>query len=108
MNSSSSSKRLFYVRWSQNQITSKNNLLTDMGISVYSNQTATSQPACAYNNYFNADGYFTVNGTVLIDNSSNYTTEDPGYADAANGDFTISNQTLIDNQVGDPRWLPAQ
>jgi hypothetical protein len=108
MNSSSSTKRMFYVRWSQNQITSENNLLTDMGISVYSNQSATSQPACAYNNYFNADGYFTVNGTVLIDNSSNYTTEDPGYTDAANGDFTISNQTLIDNQVGDPRWLPAQ
>jgi hypothetical protein len=29
----------------------------------------------------------------------------PGFADAANGNFTVSNQTLIDNGVGDPRWL---
>ena len=108
MNSTSSTKRLFYVRWSLNQITSENNLLAEMGISVYSNQSSTSQPACSYNNYFNAAGYYTVNGTVLIDNSSNYTTLDPGFADAANGDFTVSDQTLIDNKVGDPRWLPAQ
>lgn len=108
MNSTSSTKRLFYVRWSQNQITSEYNSFSDMGSSVYSNQSATSQPTCNYNNYFNADGYITVDGTVLIDNSTTYTNVDPGYADPANGDFTISNQTLIDNLVGDPRWLPAQ
>jgi hypothetical protein len=33
------------------------------------------------------------------------TTLDPGFADAANNDFTVSNQTIIDNNIGDPRWL---
>jgi hypothetical protein len=28
----------------------------------------------------------------------------PGFVDAANGNFTLTNQTLIDNQIGDPRW----
>jgi hypothetical protein len=31
---------------------------------------------------------------------------DPGFTDAENGDFTVTNQTVIDNLIGDPRWLP--
>ncbi|WP_194831567.1 DUF5123 domain-containing protein [Prolixibacter sp. NT017] len=102
MNSSSSTKRMFYVRWSMNEITSSHNILSDMGNSVYSNQSATTQPVCDYNNYFNADGY--ISGDNLSDNSNTYTTEDPGFKNPATGDFTISNPALIDNQVGDPRW----
>ena len=105
MNSTSSTKRFFYVRWSQNEITSKNNNFVEMGNSVYSNQSATSQADCSTNNYFHADGYFD-NTVEVFDNSANYTTLDPGFADTDNGDFTISNQTLMDNNVGDPRWLP--
>lgn len=30
---------------------------------------------------------------------------DPGFVDAANGDFTVTNQTIIDNNIGDPRWF---
>ena len=33
------------------------------------------------------------------------TTLDPGYKDAANGDFTLSNEDLIYEQIGDPRWF---
>jgi len=29
----------------------------------------------------------------------------PGFVDAANGDFTVTNQTIIDNNIGDPRWF---
>jgi len=36
-------------------------------------------------------------GTIL--------TTDPGFADAANGDFTVSGADQIANQTGDPRWL---
>jgi len=104
MNSESSTKRLFYVRWSQHVITSGNNLFVDMGISVYSNQSLTIQPECSGNNYYNADGYYTEAESVLIDNSSNITTLDPEFVDPAAGDFTITNQTLLDNAVGDPRW----
>src|SRR5690606_27310267 len=32
------------------------------------------------------------------------TEADPGFEDPANGDFTVTNQTIIDNNVGDPRW----
>jgi len=28
----------------------------------------------------------------------------PGFTDAANGNFKVSNQTIIDNEIGDPRW----
>jgi len=28
----------------------------------------------------------------------------PGFVDAVNGDFTVTNQDLIDFSVGDPRW----
>ena len=30
---------------------------------------------------------------------------DPGFADAAKGDFKVSNEILRDKSVGDPRWL---
>lgn len=108
MNSTSSTKRFFYVRWSHQSLKSEFNILSDMGNSVYSNQSLTQQPYCSNDNYFNADGYYTPNGSVLIDNSSTYTTVDPGFKDAANNDFTVSNQDLIYNGIGDPRWLPAQ
>ncbi|HEX5168248.1 MAG TPA: DUF5123 domain-containing protein [Cyclobacteriaceae bacterium] len=40
-----------------------------------------------------------------IDESGTHTTLDPGFADAVNGNFTVSDQTLKDNNVGDRRWL---
>ncbi len=30
---------------------------------------------------------------------------DPGFKDAVNGDFTISNEDMIDKKIGDPRWI---
>ena len=45
-------------------------------------------------------------GGIYSDNHANVATEaDPQFKDATNGDFTVQNQTLIDAQVGDPRWL---
>jgi hypothetical protein len=32
---------------------------------------------------------------------------DPGFVNAAAGNFTVSSQALIDSKTGDPRWLPA-
>ena len=29
----------------------------------------------------------------------------PGLADPGNGDFTVTNQDILDNQIGDSRWL---
>jgi hypothetical protein len=97
--------RVLYVRFLSNVLTVQNSLFAATD-GYYSNQTNTSQPACSNNNYFNAIGFYTaayVTG-VKSDISGNHTTLDPGFTDAANGNFTLSNQTLKDNAVGDPRW----
>lgn len=104
--SNSSSRRIMYVRFQDNEITVTNTLITDTASEGYSDQSRTdANPVFDNNNYFNAAGFFNPSQTIY-DNSGTHTEEDPGFADAANGDFTLSNQNLIDNLVGDPRWRP--
>lgn len=101
--STGASNRILYVRFVSNVLTVQNSLFASSN-GNYSNQAATSQPTFNNNNYFEAPGYYTVSGSIKIDNSGTHTTLNPGFANAAAGNFTISNQTLIDNEVGDPRW----
>jgi len=54
------------------------------------------------NYYFNVIALF--EGQYTDPAEVDATEEDPGFEDPENGDFTITNQNLIDNQVGDPRW----
>ena len=42
-------------------------------------------------------------GKDLLFDAKGYTFN-PGYANAAEGDFTLSHEDLIYYQVGDPRW----
>lgn len=91
-------RRLLYVRFDANDLTIINSLIADTE-AIISNQSATSQPDFANNNYFNAPNLISGN---LGDPSG--ASLNPGFADAENDDYTISNQTLLDNQVGDPRW----
>jgi hypothetical protein len=100
---SNTTDRIIYVRFNANAITIKNNLFAETS-AYYSNQ-ATTDPATVFlnNNYFNATGFYN-SSNKLYDASGTYTTEDPGFVDAASGNFKITNQTLLDNQVGDPRW----
>lgn len=103
--SNSSSRRLFYVRFDSNDIISRNNLITDTEIEGYSDNSATDETITfANNNYFNAPTLFD-SSVSRYDDSTSYTTLDPGFSNAEVGDFTVSNQSLIDNNVGDPRWL---
>ncbi len=99
-------KRLLYVRKAGNSSTVKNSIIAQT-TGYYSNQSGTTQPVCDNNNYFNAADYLptSVVAAVKTDQSGNFTTLDPGFGDAATGNFKVSNQTLIDNNVGDPRWL---
>lgn len=99
----SSGRRVLYVRFVANQIIVKNTLISNSG-GMYSNQSKTDDSIqFINNNYFNATGY--VNSAIpRYDNSGNHTELNPGYVNAAAGNFTITNQTLIDNAVGDPRW----
>lgn len=104
---SNTQDRILYVRFNANVLTVQNSLFAATD-GYYTNQAATTQPTCANNNYFNAVGFFTPAyvTNAKTDVSGNHTTLDPGFVNAAAGDFTITNQTLIDNAVGDPRWRP--
>ncbi|MDR0413562.1 MAG: fibronectin type III domain-containing protein [Dysgonamonadaceae bacterium] len=66
---------------------------------------AAPQPTCGGNNYFGADGFLTAADPDKnkVDNSSDKTVLDPGFADAESGDFHISNANLK-GTTGDPRW----
>ncbi len=103
---STGTKRILYVRFLDNNLTVQNTLIAETD-AYYTNQANSSQPACSNNNYFNAIGFYTdaYVSNAKIDLSGNFTTLDPGFVDAANGNFKITDQTLLDNAVGDPRWL---
>ncbi|GGF73592.1 DUF5123 domain-containing protein [Wenyingzhuangia marina] len=99
----SSSKRVLYIRFQTNDIIVQNTLITDTGSEGYSDQSRTDDTVTfSNNNYFNADGFFNPSQTVF-DGSG--TQLDPEFADPLNGDFTIGNQTIKDNLIGDPRWI---
>lgn len=101
---SNTADRITYVRFANNDITVTNNIFADTD-AKYSNQASTDETmSFANNNYFNAPNLFSSSET-RYDTSSSYTILDPGFQDAANGDFTVSNQDLIDDGIGDPRWL---
>lgn len=101
--SNNSSRRVLYVRFNSNSITVRNNIIAESA-GKYSNQS-TTDPNTTFinNNYFNASLY-TDAAETLFDSSVSATNLDPGFTNAMGGNFTISNQTLIDNGVGDPRW----
>lgn len=105
MCANSSSKRIVYVRFDKNEIEIRNTLITDSpDIDAISDRDETDVNIIfENNNYFNAPA-LTDSSEKRYDPTA--TTLDPGFVDAASGDFTITNQTLIDNAVGDPRWRP--
>lgn len=54
------------------------------------------------NYYFNVTGLF--EGEFTNPAEVDATEADPGFEDPENGDFTITNQSLIDQEIGDSRW----
>ncbi|AVR45654.1 DUF5123 domain-containing protein [Christiangramia fulva] len=97
------SRRLLYVRFVSNDVIVKNTIIAQTASEGYADRSGIDEsPTFLNNNYFNAPGFYDTSQYIFDNN--NYTTLDPGFVDPASGDFTITNQTLIDNQVGDPRW----
>lgn len=96
-------RRIFYTRFSTHTLVSKNNIF-DSTNALYANQSTTSTPTFTNNNYTNTANLITVAASPIKYDASG-TSLDPGFTNAASGDFTISNQTLKDNLVGDPRWI---
>ena len=101
--SPTSGKRILYLRFLSNASTVKNTLITNT-TAVYTNQPATTAPTFTKDYYFNAAGF---KDTAILNNKVDASgiVADPQYVNAATGDFTIQNQTLIDNSIGDPRWI---
>lgn len=97
-----STNRILYVRFLSNVLTVRNTLFANTA-AIYSNQANTANPTFLNNNYFNSTGLHTT--ATKFDNSGTFSLLDPGFTNAATGDFTISNQTLKDNLIGDPRWI---
>lgn len=46
-------------------------------------------------------------GEAQYDQSGTIVAGNPGFKDAANGDFTVSGASQITSRNGDPRWLPS-
>ncbi len=101
----SNSRRILYVRFVNNASIVKNSIFAgpDGYTGYYSNQAGTTNPECSKNNYFNAVAFYT--GSLKLDVSGTYTTLNPGFTNVATGNLKVTNQTLIDNAIGDPRWL---
>ncbi|KFF05071.1 DUF5123 domain-containing protein [Flavobacterium reichenbachii] len=96
-------KRLLYLRFGSNSSTVRNTLIVST-TGIYTNQPATIQPTFTRNYYFEAPSF--IDATITnnkIDASA--TTANPQFVNAATGNFKVQNQTLIDNNIGDPRWL---
>lgn len=96
-------KRILYVRFVNNTSTVKNTLITST-TAIYTNQSATTAPTFSKNYYSGAPSF--MDATIALNKiDASGTTADPQFVSPATGDFTVKNQTLIDNQIGDPRWI---
>lgn len=92
------------VRFVSNASTITNSIFAETA-ARFTNNAATTSPIFGNNNYFNAVTLNTGPVTSAVRADTAGTALNPGFTNAAGGDFTISNQTLIDNKVGDPRWI---
>lgn len=98
--------RILYVRLAKHEIYFTKNIVANSG-GILTNQASTIIVAANFtgNNYFNASTYISGSATANAKyDAGSPTTLNPGFADAANGNFTISQLDLKTNGVGDPRW----
>lgn len=96
--------RILYVRFLNNVLTVRNTLFGDTA-AMYANQANTSAPVFANNNYYNSPTLNLASPTSPVKSDAGGSALNPGFTNATTGDFTIGNQTLKDNKVGDPRWI---
>jgi hypothetical protein len=105
--SNNAARRILYVRFVENTLKVTNTIIAET-VGYYTNQSKSAQPECSNNNYFRAPAFIPGGNAVSgakFDLSDNYNLLDPGFVNPAAGNFKVTNQTLIDKAVGDPRWL---
>jgi hypothetical protein len=77
--------------------------LVNGGVWTRTTNMAVASPVYANNNIFNCFNIFAGLYTTAAQVSA--TELNPNFVDAATGNFKVTNQTIIDNNIGDPRWL---
>lgn len=102
--SDGSNRRVLYIRLANHEINFSKNILSNTQ-GYYTNQSSTTIKTMADNNYFNAPNFTGSTTSGSQNDTGAFTTMDPGYANAAGGDFTISNDELKFKQIGDRRWI---
>jgi len=91
--SNTAAKRLLYVRFLNNQITFNNSVVAN-SLGLYTNQLAT-KVTFSKNNYFNAAEFLiSIIVNSQVDASGTQTLLDPVFADATNGNLTITSAAL--------------
>jgi Domain of unknown function (DUF5123)/Domain of unknown function (DUF4957) len=96
--------QILYIRFASNATIVRNSLFAET-IARYINQATTNAPTFSNNNYFNAATLNQASPVSPLKSDTAGTALNPQFASAATGDFTLGNQTLKDNKVGDPRWI---
>lgn len=99
-----SGAQIFYVRFDKNTTTVRNSLFAET-IARFANQSTTETPKFSKNNYHNTPNLNFANPVLPLKADNSGTALDPQFVSAVTGDFTVKNQTLIDNNIGDPRWI---
>lgn len=98
-------RRVLYIRLISHEITFEKNILSSTE-GYFTNQAATNVVKWDKNNYFNAPNFTgSTQSNAKNDNSGTHLSLDPGYANAATGDFTVSNSELKFQGIGDSRWI---
>lgn len=98
--------RLLYVRLAKHEIYFSKNIVANSG-GILTNQASTIIVAANFtaNNYYNAPTYMSGSATSGAKyDTGTFTVLNPGFTAVADGNFTISQQDLKTNGIGDPRW----
>lgn len=98
-------RRLLYIRLARNEIHFNQNMIA-RSTGYYTNQSATNLSAMRNNNYFEAPNFTASSQSNAKNDTGTYFSINPGFADPENGDFTVSNEELRYQRVGDTRWIP--
>lgn len=98
--------RLLYIRLAKHEIYFSKNIVANSG-GILTNQASTNIVGANFtaNNYFNAPTYISGSATANAKyDTGTSTTLNPGFTNAATGNFTINNTDLKTNGIGDVRW----
>jgi hypothetical protein len=99
--------RILYIRLPKQDIYFSKNIVANSG-GIFTNQATTIITPANFtgNNYYNAPTYLagSVTANAKYDTGGSATTINPGFVSVATGDFTITDNTLKNNGIGDPRW----